>query len=248
MILAAGLGTRLKPLTDSVPKALLPLGGKALLEWQLLKLRDAGIREVVVNIHHFPEQIRHFCATHDFGMSIVFSDESNMLLETGGGLKKAAELLGDDQPVLVCNVDILSNIDIPSLMTAHSLNDLATLVVSQRDTQRYFLFDHEACLRGWTNVKTGEVRGHLLTSSSSSMLQMEQLTKLAFSGMHIVSPRVFKLMQSWPEKFSITDFYIEQCATETIRAFVPHNYRMMDVGKIDYLAEAEAFAESLAVN
>ena len=205
-----------------------------------MRLRDAGINEVVINIHHFPAQIRRFCKEHDFGMSIAFSDESDMLLETGGGLKKAASLLGTDEPVLVCNVDILSNIDLRSLIAAHRSDDLATLVVSFRDTQRYFLFDNDLRLCGWTNIKTGEIRGDGISVSSVS-----SLTKLAFSGMHIVSPRIFELMQSWPERFSITDFYINQCSTKTIRGFIPEDYRMMDVGKIDHLAEAEAFAESL---
>lgn len=238
MIFAAGLGTRLKPITDSIPKALLPIGGKTLLEWQLLKLKAAGITDVVINIHHFPLQIVDFCREHNLGMNIRFSDETEMLLETGGGLKKAQTLLGDDEPILICNVDVLSNIDIPALIAAHQPDSLATIVVSERETQRYFLFDDTLRLAGWTNVKTGEVK--------PSSLNPEGLRRLAFSGMHIVSPLIFKAMQSYPEKFSITDFYIEQCASHTIRAYVPSDYRMMDIGKIDHLQEAEDFAASLA--
>lgn len=237
MIFAAGLGTRLKPITDSIPKALLPIGGKTLLEWQLLKLKAAGINDVVINIHHFPEQIAAFCREHDFGMNILFSDESEMLLETGGGLKKAQPLFGKDEPILVMNVDILSNIDIPSLLAAHRPDALATIVVSERETQRYFLFDEDSCLHGWTNIKTGEVR--------PAGLDATPLHRLAFSGMHVVSPAIFDVMASYPAKFSIADFYIEQSAAHTIRAYVPSDYRMMDIGKIDHLHEAELFASTL---
>lgn len=251
MIFAAGLGTRLKPITDSIPKALLPIGGKTLLEWQLLKLKAAGITDVVINIHHFPEQIVAFCREHDFGLNISFSDESEMLLETGGGLKKAHSLLGDDEPVLVMNVDVLSNIDIRAVIAAHQPDSLATIVVSERETQRYFLFDEGLRLRGWTNIKTGEVRlggtkpDEVRPASLTTHLSPLTTNRLAFSGMHIVSPAIFKAMAPYPDKFSITDFYIEQCAAHTIRAYVPTDYRMMDIGKIDHLDEAEAFAASL---
>lgn len=238
MIFAAGLGTRLKPITDSIPKALLPIGGKTLLEWQLEKLKQAGITDVVINVHHFADQIIRYVEERDHsGMRIGFSDETQMLLETGGGLRKAGQLLGTDQPVLVCNVDVLSNIDIRQLIAAHQAEDLATIVVSRRETQRYFLFDQSGLLKGWTNIKTGEVK--------PAGTDAAQLDHLAFSGMHIVSPRIFEAMAAYPEKFSITDFYIEQCDNQPIRAYVPDQYRMMDIGKIDHLHEAELFAKSL---
>lgn len=266
MIFAAGLGTRLKPITDSIPKALLPIGGKTLLEWQLSKLREAGITEVVINIHHFGQQIIDFCHEHDdFGMQIAFSDEREALLETGGGLRHAQPLLlgekagGDDgvrseatgqpskaaekeqvEPILVCNVDILSNIDIKALVAAHRAGDLATIVVSDRATQRYFLFAADGSLRGWTNIATGALRPKSLTAEEATTCK-----RLAFSGMQIVSPRIFEQMASYPEKFSITDFYLDALADHTIRAFVPADYRMMDIGKIDHLQEAERFAETL---
>lgn len=241
MIFAAGLGTRLKPITDSIPKALLPIGGKTLLQHQLEKLKAAGFDDIVINIHHFPEQIIDFCRTHDFGLNIRFSDESGCLLETGGGLRKAANLLlPTDEPVLVCNVDILSNIDIQSLVRAHKPDALATVVVSERATQRYFLFSEEGHLRGWTNISTGELRPASLSAEEAAGLR-----HLAFSGMQIVSPRIFDVMASWPDKFSITNFYLDVLPTERIDAFVPQNYRMMDIGKIDHLHEAELFAASL---
>lgn len=245
MIFAAGLGTRLKPITDSIPKALLPIGGKTLLQHQLEKLKEAGFTDIVINIHHFPEQIVRFCREHDnFGLNLRFSDESDMLLETGGGLRKAEPLLmPSDEPILVCNVDILSNIDIPSLIRAHKPDALATIVVSERQTQRYFLFSGEGSLRGWTNIATGEVRPEALAAQPAEAVS--KLRKLAFSGMQIVSPRIFSVMASWPEKFSITNFYLDVLPGERIDAFVPQNYRMMDIGKIDHLHEAELFAASL---
>lgn len=238
MVLAAGLGTRLKPITDIMPKALLPIGGKPLLEWQLEKLRAAGIREVVINVHHFAERIMDYVAAHDsWGMQIQFSDEREMLLETGGGLKKAAALLGHDEPVLVCNVDVLSTICLNELIAAHNKKTLSTIVVSPRETQRYFLFDKDRRLTGWTNRKTGEVK--------PAGTETQGMELLAFSGMHVVSPEIFDVMKPYPEKFSITDFYIDQCREHVIKAFVPNDYRMMDIGKIDSLEEAERFAKTL---
>lgn len=238
MILAAGLGTRLKPLTDRIPKALVPIAGKPLLEWQLEKLRAAGIREVVINVHHFADQVEAYMRENaSFGMDIRFSDERELLLETGGGLRKAAALLGNDQPVLVCNVDVLSTICLDKLIAAHDPKTLSTIVVSPRETQRYFLFDTDRRLMGWTNRKTGEVK--------PAELNTEGLEPLAFSGMHIVSPEIFEVMKPYPDKFSITDFYIDQCREHVIKAFVPSDYRMMDIGKIDSLDEAERFAKTL---
>lgn len=244
MIFAAGLGTRLKPLTDSIPKALLPLAGKTLLQWQIERLQEAGITDIVVNIHHFGQQIIDYLREHDgFGCRVRISDEREALLETGGGLLKAAELLGEDDPVLVCNVDILSNINIPQLMAAHKADDLATVVVSDRQTQRYLLFDESGVLRGWTNIATGECRPVSLT--------VHPLTRLAFSGMQIVSPAFFGSLRHTQtqkgQKFSLIDAYLSVVERQAgiIRAFVPQDYRMMDVGKIDQLDEAERFAQSL---
>jgi NDP-sugar pyrophosphorylase family protein len=238
MVLAAGLGTRLKPLTDRIPKALVPIAGKPLLEWQLEKLRAAGIRDVVINVHHFADQVEAYVRENaSFGMDIRFSDERELLLETGGGLRKAAALLGNDQPVLVCNVDVLSTICLDKLIAAHDPKTLSTIVVSPRETQRYFLFDTDRRLMGWTNRKTGEVK--------PAELNTEGLEPLAFSGMHVVSPEIFEVMQPYPDKFSITDFYIDQCREHVIKAFVPSDYRMMDIGKIDSLDEAERFAKTL---
>ena len=238
MIFAAGLGTRLKPITDIMPKALVPIGGQTLLEWQIEKLTAAGIRDIVINVHHFADKIEDFVAEHKaWGLNIRFSDEREMLLETGGGLRKAGALLAGNDPVLVCNVDVLSTIRLEDLMAAHDPKALATIVVSERETQRYFLFDKSRRLMGWTNLKTGEVKPEGLVA--------EGLERLAFSGMHVVSPEIFKLMRDYPDRFPIVDFYLDQCKEHVINAYVPSDYRMMDIGKIDSLQEAEHFAKSL---
>ena len=250
MIFAAGLGTRLKPLTDNMPKAMVPLGGKTLLQWQIEKLRNAGIGETV-NVHHFPDQIIDYLRDNDnFGCHIHISDERDALLETGGGLRKAQSLLvgggggSTKEPILVCNVDILSNIDLRSLIACYKENELGVLVVSERDTQRYLLFDAEDRLHGWTNISTGEVRPEGLNREKALGMR-----KLAFSGMQVLNPRIFDVMdevvRQKGDKFSLIDLYLTLTEWEVLRAYVPKDYRMMDVGKIGQLAKAEAFAESL---
>lgn len=261
MILAAGLGTRLKPFTDTKPKALLPLAGKTILQWQIERLKAAGITEIVVNIHHFGQQIIDYLNDNQgFGCHIQISDERDALLETGGGLLKAADLLGNQEPVLVCNVDILSNIDLPALIRAHTDNpSLATLVVSARETQRYFLFAGDGTLRGWWNKKTGEVKPATLAGSatdaqraeSGQLLIDEDLVPMAYSGMQIVQPAFFEQLRltrdQMGDKFSVVDALLGTIYRHAgvIRAFVPRNYRMMDVGKIEQLSEAERFALEL---
>ena len=254
MIFAAGLGTRLKPLTDTLPKALVPLAGKTLLQWQIEKLKAAGIRDIVVNIHHFPDMIINYLKDNDnFGCNIQVSDERDMLLETGGGLRKAEEKFrslgtqefrSSNEGILICNVDILSNIDIPTLLQAYNPNEMGVVVVSERETQRYLLFNDENRLCGWTNIATGEVRGPIADYQSPIANR-----QLAFSGMQVLSPRIFDCMdevvKQKGEKFSLIDLYLSIAQKEILRAYIPENYRMMDVGKIDQISEAESFASSL---
>ena len=249
MIFAAGLGTRLKPLTDTMPKALVPLAGKPLLQWQVERLRDAGIRDIIVNVHHFPDLIIDTIRRNaGWGCNILISDERDRLLDTGGGLRKVLidhpEWTATNEPILACNVDILSNIDLGAFLNAYDPNTLGLLVVSERPTQRYLCFDDTCQLRGWTNIQTGEVRPLSIHQSIIPSLKL-----LAFSGMQILSPRIMDCMDSVVatkgEKFSLIDLYLHCCQTETLKAYVPHHYRMMDVGKIDQLSQAEAFAQTL---
>ena len=255
MIFAAGLGTRLKPLTDTMPKALVPLAGKTLLQWQIEKLKAAGITDIVVNVHHFADKIIDYLRENNyFGCNIQVSDERDMLLETGGGLRKAKSLLTGfrlpasecpKDPILICNVDILSNIDIPTLLKAYNPDEMGVVVVYPRDTQRYLLFDDSSRLCGWTNIATGEVRGPV----ADNQYPIANTRKLAFSGMQLLNPRIFEVMDKVVtekgEKFSLIDLYLNIAEKEILRAFIPENYRMMDVGKTNQLSEAESFATTL---
>ena len=255
MIFAAGLGTRLKPLTDTLPKALVPLAGKTLLQWQIEKLKAAGITDIVVNVHHFPDMIIDYLRdNNNFGCRIAVSDERDMLLETGGGLRKAKHLLlgvaslesgNNDAPILVCNVDILSNIDIPTLLRAYNPDEMGVVVVYPRETQRYLVFDETHRLCGWTNIATGDVRGPI----ANTQYPIANTQNLAFSGMHVLNPRIFEVMdevvKEKGDKFSLIDLYVSIAEKEILRAYIPENYRMMDVGKINQLADAEAFAATL---
>jgi len=236
MIFAAGLGTRLKPLTDRLPKALIPIAGKPLLEHVILKLKSSGFDEIIVNIHHFPDLIIDFLkANNNFGIRIEVSDERDLLLDTGGGIRKAAAFFNDGKPFLVHNVDILSNLDINALYHQHlRTNSLATLVVSKRDTFRYLLFNDDLQLKGWINEKTGETK-------PVGFKKPELYNKLAFSGIQVLSPTVFEFMSEFDEKFPIMDFYLSSMKNQIISGFVPSDYKLLDVGKLDVLDEAEKF-------
>lgn len=237
MIFAAGLGTRLKPLTDTMPKALVPVAGKPLLGHVLEKLAGAGYDDIAVNVHHFPEQIIKYLADNDFGVHINVSDERNLLRETGGGIKFARPLLECDGPFLVHNVDILSNLDLDWFRRQHRPDALATLLVSERKTQRYLLFDHDGCLAGWTNIATGEVR------SPRGAIDPANYRMLAFSGIHYMSQGIFDAFDrlGFGERFSIMDFYLRACADYPIRAAVYPGLKLLDVGKLPTLTEAESF-------
>ena len=230
MIFAAGLGTRLKPLTDTMPKALVPLAGKPLLQWQVEKLRDAGITDIIVNVHHFPDMIIDAIRSNaGWGCNISVSDERDMLLDTGGGLKKAVI----EGPILACNVDILSNIDLRALVSEYERTGVSQLVVSERKTQRYLCFDKRDYLCGWTNIATGELKG-------------KDGRHLAFSGLQILNGEALRLLRQVQEdKFSLISFYLGTMNKMPLQAYMPVAYRMMDVGKIDQIEEAERFAESL---
>lgn len=242
MIFAAGLGTRLRPITDTMPKALVPVCGKPLLYHTVCKLRDAGYDDIVVNVHHFPEQIRKYLADNDFGVRISISDESSGLLETGGGIKHARQLLLPcDGQFLVHNVDIVSNLSIPWFREQTRPEALATLLVSDRQTRRYLLFNDDMRLVGWTDIASGEVR------SPYPDLDVAACRRFAFAGIHNISPSIFGAFDALaaPDRFPVMDFYLRACAQYPIYGVVAQDLTLVDVGKIDTLSEAERTCESM---
>ena len=312
MILAAGLGTRLKPLTDPMPKALVPVGGKPLLDIQIEKLAQAGYDRFVVNVHHFAQQIIDHVNDHyppsptthhpspitqhpspltsnqspipsggvggglPLTPHILISDETSELLETGGGLKKAQGLFRDDEPILIHNVDILDNVDYDWFRRQHQDDEDAVLLVSKRKTKRYLLFDNAMRLMGWKNIETGEVKSpfpwlreaeitiddNLQVTSNQSPIPSggvggglsipsggaggglpltSNLYAFAFSGIHSFSPRLFPLMDRFPDCFPIIDFYLSVCHRSRIVGLVKNDLQVLDVGKLDSLEQAERF-------
>ena len=257
MIFAAGLGTRLKPLTDRIPKALVRVGGEPLLKRVIFQLKDAGFTRIVVNVHHFSNQIIDYLRdNNNFGLDIRISDETDKLLETGGGIKKAWSLFDPNEPILIHNVDILSNVNLKKfyqmetqdLLEASSVSTVsdeaplaARLLVSERKTKRYLLFDDTMRLVGWTNIETGEVK------SPYKDLDPKKYKMYAFSGIHMVAPSLFPLMADEPDKFPIMDFYLKHCDKVRIEGYVKNDLKLMDVGKQETLKEAEAFLK-LIVN
>ena len=233
LILAAGLGTRLKPLTDSMPKALVPLAGKPLLAHQLERLKAAGFEHIVVNVHHFAEQIINYLDIHDFGLDIRISDERQQLLDTGGAIKQAAQLLPPDTPFLVHNVDIFHHIDLRAFYLSHNPLDEATLFTTSRSTTRYLVGRPDGRLLAWTNTATGEVK--------PQGVDINGLPLHAFSGIHIVSPAAVSTMATWPDRFSIIDFYLSRASHANILLSLHPNTPIIDVGKQATLAEAEHF-------
>ena len=242
LIFAAGLGTRLKPLTDTMPKAMVPVCGKPLVQLLLERLGAAGATQVVINVHHFARQIIDFVEQNaGFGLDVRFSDETDQLLETGGGLKKAARLFTSEAPILVHNVDILSNMDLAAFYRSavETQGQPATLLVSERQTQRYLLADAQDRLVGWTNIATGEVR------TPYPGLDVQACRRVAFSGIQVFSPQLLPLMAAWEGKFSIIDFYLSVCHKVDIRLRVQPDLRLLDVGKLDSIREAERFLQQL---
>ena len=260
MIFAAGLGTRLKPLTDTKPKALIPVGGETLLGRTIGRLMTFGYQDFVVNVHHFARDIEAFVAQQDYAKLVRFSDETELLLETGGGLKKAAPLFDPNEPILIHNVDILDNVDYNWFANQHQADEDAVMLVSRRQTKRYLLFNNGMQLMGWINRETGEIKSPFpwlreadLTIDDSLQVQSNHscplstvhspLYAFAFSGIHSFSPRLFPLMDRFPDKFSIIDFYLSVCHRSKIVGLVKNDLEMIDVGKLDSLQAAEAFVK-----
>ena len=246
MILAAGLGTRLKPLTDKMPKALVPVGGTPLLDIIIRRLQSQGYDRFVVNVHHFAQQIADYVREQDYAPLVRFSYETEQLLETGGGLKHARSLFDDEAPILIHNVDILDNVDYAWFARQQQPDEDAVLMVSQRQTKRYLLFDNAMRLMGWKNIETGEVKSPYEYVRRTGLSQHgEELNMFAFSGIHLFAPRLFALMERFPDRFSIIDFYLSVCHRARIVGIAKPDLRMLDVGKLSTLQEAEAFAQTL---
>lgn len=234
MIFAAGLGTRLRPHTNDRPKALVEINGHTLLEIQITTLLKQGIREIILNIHHFGDLMLDYLRQHDnFGAEITVSDERDRVLETGGGLKKAAWFFREqDAPFLVLNVDVLHDLDFSHLLAAHERSSaLATLAVRDRKTSRHLLFDEQLRLSGWENQKTGERKTSRPVEGS--------IQELGFSGIQIISPAFFKWLDEVGEPvFSIIPPYLEAAKTENIQGFRHDAGIWLDVGKPEALPVA----------
>lgn len=238
MIFAAGLGTRLRPLTNDRPKALVEVGGKTMLERVIIKLAKAGFDDITINIHHFGEKIIEFLELNEnFGLNIHISDERDMLLDTGGGILKAQPFLDGDEPFLVHNADILTDIDLNAMYQRHvESGAMATVLVKDRITSRYFVFDDDYRLQGWINKSTGETR-------PAAFVHREGLNELAFGGIHVISPSIFEPLEEYSQgqaKFSITPFYVDECHTHLIKGYIQDSpYTWLDVGKPETLKDAE---------
>lgn len=229
MIFAAGLGTRLRPLTNDRPKAMVEVDGMPLLEFQIRRLKSLGFTELVVNVHHYADMIIDFLAANDhFGLTIHISDERGLLLETGGGLWAARPYLEHGGPFYVCNVDVITDLDPQALARVHAdAGAIATLAVRDRSTSRYLLFDEAMQMRGWKNMKTGEVKG----------APAESVQPLAFSGLHVIDPQIFSLVDR-EGAFSIIEVYLELMEEHHIMGHRHDASVWMDVGKPPELAAA----------
>jgi N-acetyl-alpha-D-muramate 1-phosphate uridylyltransferase len=232
-ILCAGLGTRLKPFTNHHPKALAPVHGKSLLQRNIQFLQSFGIKQVVINVHHFADQIKAAVEQNNgWGSQVFISDETEQVLETGGGIVYAKPLLEQHSSFLVMNVDILTNINLHNLIAAHHNNNnaLATLAVTNRQSSRQFLVNHNGLLKGWQNNQTGEQKIPQATT--------EALTPVAFSGIHVLRSNIYNFITQ-QGKFSIIDTYLSLCAQHSIATYNHSGDILMDVGKPESITKAE---------
>lgn len=231
MIFAAGLGTRFKPWTDKHPKALALVNGKSLLQRNIEYLQKSGITNVVVNVHHFPGQIIDAIKKNKgWGSKITISDETNEVLETGGGLKKAGKYFDNDEPFVTLNVDILTDFDLNTLLQFHNQEKpLISFAVTDRKTSRYFLFDDEMRLCGWENVNTGEMR---------ISIQKDNLQRKAYSCIVVFEPAIFSLIKQ-QGKFSLVDVYLDLAKDHKILGLDHTGDKFVDVGKPESVTVAE---------
>lgn len=242
MILAAGLGTRLRPWTLEHPKALIPVGGVPMLERVILNLKQQGFDDVLVNIHHFGEQIIDFLSQRDFGVRIRISDERGELLDTGGGILKASRMLCEDnRPFLVHNVDVLSDANLKDLMNIHHSDADATLLVSDRASSRKLVFDRDMNMVAWHDLKKDIYRPDTFKSIE------RECEDYAFSGIHVLSPTVFEKMSrlGFEGGFSIMDFYIRMTEEHGVKGYHDKKLQLLDIGKPETLSRADEFVINL---
>lgn len=236
LILAAGLGTRLMPLTANTPKALVSINGVTLLELAIRKLAREGFTDIIVNVHHHASQVKNFLEQYHFqNVKITISDEGDQLLDTGGAIMKARWFLDGKEPFLVHNVDVVSDISLRALLAGHiERGGLATLSVIDRQTKRYFLFDETLKLRGWTDTSSGEIRW--------AGDPVQQAKQLAFSGIHVISPEIFNLFEEIG-KFSIIDTYLRLAKNNFIYGHLQTGCTWFDLGKPEQLDVLSKYLE-----
>ncbi|MBS1772900.1 MAG: nucleotidyltransferase family protein [Bacteroidetes bacterium] len=230
MLFAAGLGTRLKPFTDKHPKALAEVNGKTLLELNIRYLQKHGIEDIIVNVHHFADQIEQVLKDNNgFGSWVTISDERDEVLETGGGLKKAAEYFQHEEQFVVMNVDVLTNLDLTRMIEAHKADEdaIATLAVMKRDSSRQLLFDEHLMLCGWANNNTGEQK---------IVREVPWMQPMAFSGIQVLSHSMLNI--PFKGKFSIIDLYLHNARENIIRGYDHTGNIFIDVGKPESLEQA----------
>ncbi len=237
IIFAAGLGTRLKPLTDNCPKAMVLLNGKPLIWHSINYMKKYGIDDITVNVHHFADQITNYLTENDFGVKINISDERECLLDTGGGIFKAKNFLLGEEPFIACNVDIITSLNLKEAIDIHLKNKpIATLVVRKRETSRYFMFNERMKLSGWVNNSTGEE-----VISNAGFGNSEPY---AFSGIQIISPKIFDLIL-YMGKISITTLYLSIAQKNKIFGYVDNSDFWMDLGKPGQIEVAEKYLNNL---
>jgi MurNAc alpha-1-phosphate uridylyltransferase len=231
MLLSAGFGTRLKPFTNHHPKALAEVNGKSLLQRNIEYLQQFNIYDVIVNVHHFAEQIiQSIQENNGWGSNIIISDETDAILETGGGIKRASWFFNNEENFVLMNVDVLTDMPLTEMISFHKQNKpLATLATTNRETSRYFLFNENDILCGWKNIKTGEEK--IMRNDAS-------LKAKAFSGIHVINTNIFKIIKQQEIKFSMVDVYLSLCAENKIMSFDHSNTKFIDVGKPESLEKA----------
>lgn len=239
LILAAGFGTRLKPWTDKHPKALVPVGGIPMLKRVIMRLKEEGFDNIAVNTHHFSDQIKDYLKNNDFGINIEISDETDGILDTGGGLLKASELFDNNQPILVHNVDILSDAPLSRLLALHAkAGHEVSLITSDRDSSRKLVFDDNGMLKGWHNIKSNEYKPAGFKSQS-------KYHESGFSGIYIVSPETINCLRDFSydiesKAFPIMDFFLSKMHKIKIGEIKLDKLNLIDIGKPETLSQANA--------